>query len=231
MSDFLCIGHRGAAGHEPENTLRSIRRALELGANGVEIDVWFVDGELVVFHDSTLERTTNGTGLLSRQTMAQLRALDAGQGERIPTLREVVETVDRRALINIELKGPRTAMPVAALIGEFVGQHGWSYEHFLVSSFRGSELRTIPDARIPIGLLLARPTHLCWFNARRVRAVAVNVALRYATRAFIEEAHRRGLRVCVYTVNDPADIARLREWGADGVFTDFPERGRGNVER
>ena len=227
MSDFLCIGHRGAAGHEPENTLRSIRRALELGANAVEIDVWFVDGELVVFHDATLERTTNGTGLLSRQTMAQLRALDAGQGERIPKLREVVETVDRRALINIELKGPRTAVPVAALIGEFVGQHGWSYEHFLVSSFRGSELRTIPDARIPIGLLLARPTHLCWFNARRVRAVAVNVALRYATRAFIEEAHRRGLRVCVYTVNDPADIARLREWGADGVFTDYPERAVG----
>ena len=225
MSHFLCIGHRGAAGHEPENTLRSIRRALELGANAVEIDVWFVDGELVVFHDAELDRTTNGTGLLARQTMAQLRTLDAGQGERIPTLREVFDTVDRRALINIELKGTGTAGPVAALIGEFVAQHGWSYGHFLVSSFRRGELRAIPDARIPIGLLLARPTRLCWFNARRVRAVAVNVALRYATRAFIEEAHRRGLRVCVYTVNDPADIARLREWGADGVFTDYPERG------
>ena len=223
MSDFLRIGHRGARGHEPENTLRSIRRALELGANAVEIDVWLVEGELVVFHDSTLDRTTNGTGPLSRKTLAQLRALDAGQGERIPTLREVVETVDRRALINIELKGPRTAGPVAALIGECVG-NGWSYGHFLVSSFRPSELRAIPDERIPIGLLLAHPTRLCWFNARRVRAVAVNVALRYATPAFIGEAHSRGLRVCDYTVNEPADIARLREWGADGVFTDYPER-------
>ena len=229
MSDFLTIGHRGAAGHEPENTLRSIRRALELGANAVEIDVWLVQGEIIVFHDSTLDRTTNGTGPLADMTLAHLRALDAGQGERIPTLREVFETVDRRALINIELTGAGTAAAVAALIGEFVAQHGWSYGHFLVSSFRGSELRAIPDARIPIGLLLARPTRLCWFNARRVRAVAVNVALRYATRAFIEEAHRRGLRVCVYTVNDPADIARLREWGADGVFTDYPERAGGRL--
>ena len=224
MSDFLCIGHRGARGHEPENTLRSIRRALELGANAVEIDVWLVEGELVVFHDSTLDRTTNGTGPLSHRTLAELRALDAGQGERIPMLREVVETVDRRAMINIELKGPGTAGPVAALIGECVAEHGWSYGQFLVSSFRGGELRAIPDARIPIGLLLARPTRLCWFNARRVRAVAVNVALRYTTSAFIAEAHGRGLRVCVYTVNEPADIARMREWGADGVFTDYPER-------
>src|SRR5947208_10529090 len=86
MSGLLCIGHRGACGHEPENTLRSIRRALELGAQGVEIDVRFVDGELVVFHDARLERTTNGRGQLARKSFADLRALDAGLGERIPTL-------------------------------------------------------------------------------------------------------------------------------------------------
>jgi glycerophosphoryl diester phosphodiesterase len=224
VSPFLCIGHRGARGHEPENTLRSIRRALELGANAIEIDVWCVDGELVVFHDSKLDRTTNGRGLLARKSFAYLRTLDAGQGERIPTLREIFETVARRAAINVELKGPRSASAVAALIREFVTLHGWDYSDFLVSSFSRRELLSITDRQIPIALLLARPSRLCWFNARRVRAVAVNPALRYATRAFIEEAHRRGLRVYVYTVNDPADITRLREWGVDGVFTDFPER-------
>lgn len=224
MLPFLCIGHRGARGHEPENTLRSIRRALVLGANAIEIDVWCVDGELLVFHDSTLERTTNATGRLARKSFNWLRTLDAGHGECIPTLREVFETVDRRALINIELKGPRTAAPVTALIREFIALHGWRYADFLVSSFSRRELAGVSDTQIPIGLLLARPSRLCWFNARRVRAVAVNPALRYATKGFIEEAHRRGLRVYVYTVNEPADIARLRGWGVDGVFTDFPER-------
>ena len=122
---FLSIGHRGARGHEPENTLRSVRRALALSAHGVEIDVWFVDGELIVIHDAKLERTTNGHGYVSRKTFAQLRALDAGEGERIPTLREVFETVDRRAVIHIELKGRRTAGPVRALIAEFVDRRGW----------------------------------------------------------------------------------------------------------
>ena len=81
VRDFLCIGHRGAAGWEPENTLRSIRRALELGAHGIEIDVRLVDGELIVFHDARLERTTNGRGVVARKKLADLRALDAGLGD------------------------------------------------------------------------------------------------------------------------------------------------------
>ncbi|MEA3209065.1 MAG: glycerophosphoryl diester phosphodiesterase [Chthoniobacter sp.] len=224
MPDLLCIGHRGAAGHEPENTLRSIRRALELGANGVEIDVWFVDGELVVFHDAKLERTTNGRGYLFRKTFAQLRALDAGNGERIPTLREVCEAVDRRAFVNIELKGRRTAAPVQALIREFVESRGWGYEDFLVSSFHHRELRAITDLQIRLGLLLTRPSRLYALSARRVRAWAVHPALRFATARFVEDAHRRGYRVFVYTANAPAEIARMRRLGVEGVFTDFPER-------
>jgi glycerophosphoryl diester phosphodiesterase len=220
----VAIGHRGAAGHEPENTLRSIRRALELGAHGVEIDVRFVDGELLVFHDTRLERTTNGRGLLARQRFAQLRALDAGLGERIPTLREVCETVDRRAFINIELKGRRTAGPVEALIREFLAERGWAPEHFLISSFHHGELRSLRDPRLRIGLLLARPSRLYHLSARRVRAWSVHPALRYTTPQFVEDAHRRGWKVFPYTANSPAEIARLRSYGADGVFTDFPER-------
>ena len=224
MGDILCIGHRGACGHEPENTLRSIRRALELGADGVEIDVRFVDDELIVFHDARLERVTDGRGPVARKRFADLRALDAGKGERIPTLREVFETVDRRAFINIELKGRRTAAPVEALIHEFIARHGWTYEHFIVSSFHHTELRAIGDPRIRIGLLLTRPSRLYSVSARRVRAWSVHPALRYVTARFVEDAHRRGWRVLVYTVNEPADLERMRALGADGVFTDFPER-------
>jgi glycerophosphoryl diester phosphodiesterase len=230
MSEFLCIGHRGACGHEPENTLRSVRRALELGAHGIEIDVHFVDGELMVIHDSRLERTTNGRGYVARKTFAELRALDAGKGERIPTLREVFETVDRRAFINVELKGARTGVPVTALIREFVLHRGWSYEDFMVSSFNRAELRSVTDAQIPIGLLLTRPTQLYALSARRVRAKAVNPGARYVTARFVDDAHRRGLRVFAYTVNAPSEIARLRRLGVDGVFSDFPERVVGGDE-
>ena len=221
---FLCIGHRGAAAHEPENTLRSIRRALELGADGVEIDVRLIDGELIVFHDDRLDRTTNGRGKIARQQFAHLRTLDAGKGERIPTLREVFETVDRRAFINVELKGRRTAAPVQSLIGEFLDRHGWDAEHFLVSSFHRRELRTLTDRRIRIGLLLTKPTLLYHVSARRVRAWSVHPLARSTTRKFVTDAHQRGLKVMPYTANTTAEIARLRAIGADGVFTDFPER-------
>ena len=221
---MLCIGHRGACGHEPENTLRSVRRALELGAHGIEVDVYFVDGEIIVIHDAKLDRTTNGKGYVARKTFAYLRSLDAGKGERIPTLREVFETVERRAFINIELKGRRTAEPVARLVAEFVTTRGWRYEDFLVSSFHRRELREIYNPRVPIGLLLTRPSRLYALSARRVRASAVNPAARFVTARFVEDAHWRGLRVFAYTVNAPTEIARLRRLGVDGVFTDFPER-------
>ena len=132
--------------------------------------------------------------------------------------------MDRRAFINIELKGRRTAGPVRALIAEFVEQRAWRYENFVVSSFHRAELRAVSDPRIPIALLLARPTKLYALSARRVRAGAVNPALRFVTQRFVEDAHGRGLKVFVYTVNEPEDLARMRAWGVDGVFTDFPER-------
>ncbi len=223
-AEFLCIGHRGAAAHEPENTLRSIRRALELGAHGVEVDVRFIDGELIVFHDDRLERTTNGKGKISGQRFEYLRTLDAGNGECIPTLREVFEAVDRRAFVNVELKGRHTAEPAQDLIREFLDERGWNPEHFLVSSFLRRELRAITDPRIRIGLLLVRPTPLYHVRARRARAWSVHPAVKYTTAKFVADAHRRGLKVIPYTANTPAELARIRATGADGVFTDFPER-------
>ena len=111
---MFCIGHRGARGHAPENTLASVRKAIELGADWIEVDVYGVDGELVVFHDDRLERTTNGEGLLMGQSFDYLRSLDAGDGELIPTLAEVFDVAADRVGINVELKGPGTAEPVAA---------------------------------------------------------------------------------------------------------------------
>ena len=224
---LLCIGHRGAKGHAPENTVRSIRKAIELGAHCVEVDVWYVDRHLVVFHDERLERTTNGTGYISEQAYDHLRTLDAGDGERIPTLEEVLETVDLRVGVNIELNGPDTAHPVAECIATF-RERGWRDTLFLVSSFDHGELVELRrlDPRISIGALIAGPPAGGAGFAEALGAYSVHPAYKRVDRRFIEDAHSRGLRVFVYTVNHPSDIARMRELGVDGVFTDYPERVR-----
>ncbi len=225
-STFFCFGHRGAAGHEPENTLRSVRKALELGANGIEVDVHLADDRLVVIHDDTLDRTTNGTGAVAEKSFACLRSLDAGCGERIPTLEEVFETVNRRAVINVELKGPGTASPVGRLIDQYVQERGWRYEDFLVSSFDHTQIQTAKKLcpEIRTGALIEKaPPGLSTF-AEELGAWSLHPGKHCVTPELVVDAHRRGLKVLVFTINRPAAIAAMAALGVDGVFTNFPER-------
>jgi glycerophosphoryl diester phosphodiesterase len=212
-------------GHEPENTVGSIRKALELGTPCVEVDVYSVDGRLVVFHDDRLERTTNGTGYLLEQPFEYLRSLDAGGGQCVPTLEEVCEAVYSRARINIELKGPGTAAPVSELISELV-RKGWEKDAILVSSFNHRELlemKRINEDVLTGALLCGLPVDDSRF-AQDLGAFSVHPSLEFIDRRFVDDAHDRNLKVYVYTVNHPEDMARTSELGADGVFTDFPER-------
>jgi glycerophosphoryl diester phosphodiesterase len=226
---LFCFGHRGASGHEPENTVRSVRRALELGADGVEVDVHFVDGQLVVIHDGTLKRTTNGRGRVAKKSFACLRSLDAGKGERIPTLAEIFDAVNRRAVVNVELKGPRTAAPVTALIAEYVSRHGWSYDDFLVSSFDHERIREAkwlcPEIRT--GALITRTPRGLARIAGDLGAWSLHAAKHCVTPRLVADAHRLGLKLFVFTVNQPAEITRMKALGVDGVFSDFPERVTG----
>jgi glycerophosphoryl diester phosphodiesterase len=221
---MLCIGHRGARGHAPENTLASVRMACTLGAHCVEIDVHLVDGELLVIHDDRLERSTNGTGYLKDHSFAELRELDAGQGEQIPTLRELCSVLPGTVGINIELKGPGTAAPVARQIAE-LREQGWSDNRVLISSFdheqlaQGREL----DPRIKLGILLGAKDSFDPDLAERLGAHAVHPALEGVEQQLVTDAHSHGLKVYVYTVNEADDIERMRKIGVDGVFTDFPE--------
>ena len=222
---LLCIGHRGAMGHAPENTLLSFKKALELGAPCVEADVYHVDGNLVVFHDDRLERTTDGSGYLLDHDFDTLRSLDAGDGERIPTLGEVFETVDLRAGVNIELKGPDTARPVVDFVSA-LRKEGWRDDLILVSSFNHRELEEVRriDPRIRLGaLMVGLPVDDAAFAAA-LGAYSVHLSLEFIDRRFVDDAHSRGLRVFVFTVNYPDDIRRMEGLGVDGVFTNYPER-------
>ena len=225
LKQLRCIGHRGAMGHAPENTLFSFHKALQLGAPCVELDVHYVDGNLVVFHDNRLERTTNGSGYLAAQNFKHLRSLDAGHGEKIPTLAEVFELINKRAGVNIELKGPNTARPVADFISA-LRDRGWDNDLILVSSFNHRELAVIKqlDPRIKLGaLIVGLPLDDAAFAAR-LGAYSVHPSLEFVDRRFIDNAHSHELRVFVFTVNHPEDINSMRELGVDGVFTNYPER-------
>jgi glycerophosphoryl diester phosphodiesterase len=221
-SDFLIIGHRGAAGLEPENTLRSFARAIELDVDAVELDLYCIEDQLIVIHDDTLERTTNGRGPLVRTAFESLRALDAGKGERIPTLDEVFDLVDGRVAINVELKGHGTAGPLAQFLA------ARDADEVLVSSFDHRELadfhRIAPAVRK--APLFGRTSTRMLEIARDLDAWSINVAAKLASDETVDRIVGDGFRCLVYTVNDPIAAKRLESAGADGIFTDFPDRMR-----
>jgi len=225
MKKILCFAHRGASGHEPENTLSAIDKAIVLGADWIEVDVYAVEGELIVIHDERLDRTTNGSGLVMDTTLEYLRSLDAGKGQRIPFLREVFDCIDRRAGVNVELKGHGTAGLTVSLMNEYVHEKGWRNDQCIVSSFHRRELARVKklNPRIRIGIVIGGfRRHYQKFVAQ-FATHSVHPPVELANAEFVRDAHERGLKVYVYTVNQSEDIARLTAMGVDGIFTDFPE--------
>lgn len=220
------FGHRGARGHAPENTLASITLAMDQGADWIEIDVQMADGEAWVIHDRHLDRTTNGTGLVADHSRTQLAALDAGGGERIPTLAQVLDLVAGRAGLNVELKGAGTAGFVAAALANRVQAGTAAWSDYIVSSFHHGWLQAVRtlEPELPVGALYAGvPVDLA-AEAEALGAAAVHLGLDFIDPAMIRDAQARGMAVHVYTVNSEADLRWMSELGVDGVFTDFPDR-------
>jgi glycerophosphoryl diester phosphodiesterase len=235
MKDFICIAHRGASGHAPENTLMAVRMALDMGAAWIEVDVHLVEGELVVIHDSQLDRTTNGTGSVSERPLSYIRSLDAGSGERIPLLSEVLDLAANRAGIHIELKGDHTAGPVAAMLEARMARGGPSHDRVIVSSFDTDLLLELirREPAIPVGVLLEKIPPDYAKSAEEMGAFSVHVDRKVINERFVEDAHARGLKVFTYTINRPEEVHRMRRLGVDGIFTDYPElcAGEGHLPR
>ncbi len=221
------IGHRGACGHAPENTLASMRKALELGVHGFEFDIQMSkDGEPVVIHDDTLERTTTGSGPVSDYTFKELQQCDAGGGERIPTLRNVLDLVDKRCRLFIELKADNATKPVAHILHHYVTHFGWSYEQLFVISFDHPQLVAIrvinPELRTGANIV-GIPVSLAAI-AEEAGAWSINPSVHHLNQALVDDAHRRKLKVITWTANDPLHIARARALGVDGIVSDYPDR-------
>lgn len=237
------FAHRGASAHAPENTLASFQLALEQHADAIELDAKLTaDGEVVVIHDQTVDRTTEGTGRVGQMTLAQLRELDAGSffdiafhGEKIPKLAEVFETVGHKTFINVELTNYASLLDdLPEKVAKLVTLHNME-QHVLFSSFNPIALlkahRLLPE--VPIGLLadtgrsglLARS----WLG-RLIPQQALHPEFRDVTPRLVDRVHRSGRRMYVYTVNDPGVMHSLIDWKVDGFFTDDPVLARKVLE-
>ncbi|MBV1875198.1 MAG: glycerophosphoryl diester phosphodiesterase [Cycloclasticus sp.] len=220
---MLMIGHRGAMGYAPENTLLSINKAIEFGADCVEVDVYLVDEKLIVIHDDTLDRTTNGHGKLANHSFEELRKLDAGQGQKIPTLQEVIDVTCGVVGLNVELKGRGTAAAVIDLVSKLSRKEK---DQIIISSFMMSELMDVLhlDKCLKIGVLASKNMKCSFDWAIKLKAFSINVIQQNVTREVVERAHHLGLKLYVYTVNKQADIKRIKKMGVDGVFSNYPDR-------
>lgn len=218
----LRIGHRGAAGHAPENTLKSFLKAVELGCDMTELDVHVCgSGEVVVIHDEEVFRTTDGNGFVSQMSLEQLKALDAGEGEKIPTLEEVLSILKGRIKLNIELKGKGTPIPVHRI----VENSGWSPDDLLFTSFDWNMLEDYQelDPEVRLGPLAHENIFHAARFATKIDAYCVNPLHYLCRKTFIDKTHKKGLKIFPWTVNDPADIEKMKDFEVNGLISDFPD--------
>jgi glycerophosphoryl diester phosphodiesterase len=230
----LIVAHRGASASAPENTLAAFTLAIDQGADGIELDVTrCATGEVVVMHDATVDRTTDGIGAVTALPLEALRTLDAGAwfgpswaGERVPLLDEVLELVGDRLRINIEIKREGSGDGLEEQVAAQVRRHGLQ-GHVLISSFSPRALRRIRRIapELPRALLTALPAPpdliLAWAGPL-LEPRALHPPHRLVGADTVQRAHSRGLRVNVWTVNDRADMARMIGLEVDGIITDRP---------
>lgn len=217
---MLIYGHRGASASEPENTLRAFRRALEMGVEGMEFDVQVTSDRVpVILHDRDVSRTTNGYGSIDHISFEDVRRLDAGHGERIPTFAEVLSLVDDRVHLAIEIKQSGIEQEVLNVLDEFPKAR-WGISSFDWTSLE--RLRTLSDTA-EIWLLGVVVSDAMMNTAKRLKATGISLyapAYNALTAPLLRDA---GLDVIIWTVNDVEEAARVRALGAKGLCTDFPD--------
>ncbi len=236
---FRIIGHRGAPGHAPENTLASFQKGLELGADMLELDIHMSrDGELVVMHDPTLDRTTDGAGYIKNYTVRELKQFDASKrfeayrGERIPILQEVFDLAKKRATFAIEVKNCPILYPDIEKKLIRVIEKNELVDEVIVIAFYHPSLKEIkrlnPDVKT--GIIYTAALLEPWAVAETVGASALHPMYKYTMADMIAEAHKRDYLVHPWTINSIPEIEQWIKYGVDGIASDYPDSLSGVVK-
>lgn len=232
----LIIGHRGAMGHATENTIPSIRKAIELEVDMIEIDVFMLDDrEFVLFHDKYLERLTNGKGKIIRCTLPELRQLLVEGRHGIPTLREAIEYIDKRVPLNIELKNDGGAEKLDTIMKYYVNERGWTWNDFVVSSFDWEELIELRkyNKKVKMAIVIDEeedPAIGIPIN-KSIGLASINANYKTLTKKKVDSIHKEGNKVYAWTVNEPEDIEKMKALQVDGIITDYPERVKAILQK
>lgn len=222
------IAHRGASARAPENTLAAFQLALDLQADGIELDVMLTrDQNVVVMHDDTVDRTTNGSGRVADMTLDEIRSFDAGEGEKVPTLAEVFERFGGKFLINIELKNYTSIFdPLPIEVSKLIKSYDL-VEDVLISSFNPFNLprvrSRIPEARLGLITQPEQAKRWIWrlfdYNSLHPHFSDVDAVL-------VSALHARNRQVNVWTVDDPQELKSLVDLDVDGIITNDPKKAR-----
>ncbi len=219
---ILVMGHRGAAGLEPENTMRSFQKAVDLGADWVEMDVHLTrDGRLAVIHDERLERTTNGRGLVRDMDLAEIQKLNAGKGERVPVLEEVLGAFrDAKCRMQVELKAEGTAEAVVRILEgmgltEAVRLACGDLDRLL-------EVKRL-NARVETGAIFGRPPADACERAKTAGAVALGIEFHNMDASWVARAHALGLQITPWNPDTPDDLKSMIALNPDRICTNRPD--------
>ncbi|WP_234859427.1 glycerophosphodiester phosphodiesterase [Aquimarina aquimarini] len=219
------FGHRGAAGLIAENTLESVEIALLHNVDGIEIDIHCCKtGELVVIHDETLDRTTNGKGNVKDYSLEDLKQYSTQEGYAIPTLDQVLDLIDGQCLLNIELKGKDTVIPTIKVLEKYIRNTNWEYNDFIISSFDHEQLFELKKStsHFKIGVLTEKSVVEALPIAKKLDAFSIHPSIEILTRDQVDLAREVGFDVYVWTVNDKELIKKSKFWKVEGIITDFP---------
>ena len=226
------IAHRGASAHAPENTMAAFQLAMDIHADGIELDVMLSkDGHVVVVHDNTVDRTTNGSGRVKDMTLEELKSLDAGGGEKIPTLEEVFDRFGGQCLINIELKNYSSIFDSLPLdVAKLVKLHDLS-DSVLLSSFNAFNLPRVRRrlAGVKLGLITDSGKARNWIW-RFFHYDSLHPYFSDVDEVLVSALHAKGKQINVWTVDDPDEIRRLASLDVDGIITNDPVLARETLE-
>lgn len=216
-------------GHALENTIESVKKAIELNVDGIEIDVFkSKTGELVVYHDSFLSRLSNSNAFIEQISLDSIKKIKLLGGQSIPTLNEVIEIIPENIFLNIELKGKNTALETNKIIIEHISKFNLPPSKFMISSFRWDELIKFRNANkdVPIAILVDSLFKIdnAINLAKEINAVAINPNKKFMTKEIVKKIQSFNIKVYPYTINDPLNIKRMKSMGVDAIITDYPER-------